>query len=118
MTHILFICGKARKRSPTAAEVASALCGVRTDFAGLSNDADERLSAEQIEWANLIAVMEKAQLARLTRQFGPLIKGKRVVCLNIPDRYEFMQPELVALLQLKLRSVLTKSMAPDGVNLP
>ena len=107
MPNILFICGKARKRSPTAADVAAGLLGVPTDFAGLSNDADERLSAEQIDWADTIAVMEKAQLARLKRQFETTLRGKRVVCLDIPDRYEFMQPELVALISRKLRRVFT-----------
>ena len=68
MANILFICGKARKRSPTAADVVSRLSAVETDFAGLSNDADERLNLEHIKWADTIAVMEKRQLSRLRRQ--------------------------------------------------
>lgn len=103
MLNILFVCGKARKRSPTAAEVATDILGSRTDFAGLSADADERLGTEQIDWADVIAVMEKAQRSRLKRQFGAHLGDKRVLCLDIPDRYEFMQPELVTLLGQKLR---------------
>ncbi|MDF2372511.1 MAG: phosphotyrosine protein phosphatase [Rhizobiaceae bacterium] len=109
MANILFICGKARKRSPTAADVASRLFAVETDYAGLSNDADERLNLEHIKWADTIAVMEKRQLSRLKRQYGALINGKRLVCLDVPDQYEFMQPELVALLDEKLRRTLTKA---------
>lgn len=117
VSQILFICGKARKRSPTAAAVASGFPGVTTDFAGLSNDADDRLSAEHIEWADTIAVMERAQLSRLKRQFGLLTKDKRIICLDIPDRYDFMQPELVALLSRKLRAVITKLTGhPDADN--
>ncbi|WP_108660987.1 low molecular weight protein tyrosine phosphatase family protein [Acuticoccus kandeliae] len=108
MPNILFVCGKARKRSPTAADVAAREFGVQTDFAGLSNDADERLGLDQIEWADLILVMEKRQVARLNRQFGGHLKGKKVSCLNIPDNYEFMQPELVALIAEKLSRVLTR----------
>lgn len=103
MPNILFVCGKARKRSPTAAEVAADILGARTDFAGLSADADECLGTEQIDWADAIVVMEKAQRSRLKRQFGALLGDKRVLCLDIPDRYEFMQPELVTLLGQKLR---------------
>ena len=99
MPNVLFICGKARKRSPTAAQIAPGLLGCKADCAGLSADADERLSAEHIAWADVIAVMEKTQMSRLKRQFGALVGGKRVVCLDVRDEYEFMQPELVALLR-------------------
>ncbi len=106
MTNILFICGKARKRSPTAAAVAAERLGQPTDFAGLSADADERVGPEQLAWADTIAVMEKAQLSRLKRQLGSHLKGKRLVCLDIPDSYEFMQPELVELLTARLGRIL------------
>ena len=106
MPNILFICGKARKRSPTAAEVASKLLDMPTDFAGLSNDADERLSSEQIEWADIVVVMEKQQRSRLSRQFSSSLGGKKLVCLDIPDNFEFMQPELVALITKKLGRVV------------
>ena len=71
--------------------------------------ADERLNLEHSKWADVIAVMEKRQLSRLKRQYGALINGKRLVCLDVPDQYEFMQPELVALLDEKLRRTLTKA---------
>ncbi|ODN69081.1 hypothetical protein A6302_03619 [Methylobrevis pamukkalensis] len=81
MTNILFICGKARKRSPTAAAVAAEHLGQPTDFAGLSADADERVGAEHLAWADTIAVMEKAQLSRLKRQMGASLKGKHLSAL-------------------------------------
>ncbi len=96
MTRALFICGKARRRSPTAADIAVSW-GVEADFGGLSADADERLSVEQIDWAEVIFVMERRQKARLARQFT--LGSKRVVCLNIPDRYAYMEPALVARLK-------------------
>jgi predicted protein tyrosine phosphatase len=98
MRTVLFVCGKARMRSPTAAEIAPGLLGVEADYAGLSNDADVPISAEQIEWAAVIAVMERVQLARLRRRFGPELRGKHLVCLDVPDRYTFLQAELITLL--------------------
>ena len=95
---VLFVCGKARMRSPTAAEIAPGLIGVEADYGGLSTDADVALDSDQIGWADIIAVMERPQLARLKRQFGPLLRGKHLVCLDIPDRFAFMEPALVALL--------------------
>jgi predicted protein tyrosine phosphatase len=86
--------------------VAAEHLGQPTDFAGLSADADERLSPEHLAWADTIAVMEKAQLSRLRRQMGPHLKGKRLVCLNIPDNFEFMQPELIQLLAARLARIV------------
>ena len=68
------------------------------DYAGLSKDADSPLTPEQIEWATEIAVMEPRHQATLRHEFGPHLRQKRVVCLNVPDRFRFMQPELVDLL--------------------
>lgn len=106
MTRILFVCGKARKRSPTAAQVAADRLGLETDFAGPSADADERLTPEHLAGADVIAVMEKAQVARLRRQAGPALAGKRIVCLDIPDRYDVMQPELVDLVLQRLGRIV------------
>lgn len=106
MIKALFICGKARMRSPTAADIAAQWVNIQADFAGLSNDADERLSVEQINWATVIFVMEHRQKSRLSQMFGVELKGKRVICLNVLDKYAYMQPELVALLTPKLASHL------------
>ncbi len=106
MTNALFICGKARKRSPTAAGIASDWPGITSDFAGLSADADERLSTEQLDWADVICVMEARQARHLQQAFGLHLRGKRVVILGIPDRFACNDPDLIALLTPKLRVVL------------
>lgn len=89
-------------RSPTAAEVARRLWALETDYAGLSNDADEKLSREQIDWAEWILVMEPRHRRRLTALFGPALSGRKVSVLDIPDRYGFMDDTLVALLEQRL----------------
>lgn len=91
----LFICSRNRLRSPTAEQVFSTWPNVETDSAGLDNDAVVALSPEQIEWADIIFVMERAHQARLSRRFRAHLGGKRVVCLNIPDNYTLMDPALV-----------------------
>lgn len=79
---------------------------LETDSAGLAPDADTPLDAEQIRWADVIFVMERAHRNKLTQRFGPQLKGKKLVCLDIADNYTFMQPELVALLEKKMASHL------------
>jgi predicted protein tyrosine phosphatase len=96
MKRALFICSGNRLRSPTADQVFSTWPDVETDSAGLDNDAVVSLSPEQLEWADIIFVMERSHRNRLSKKFRAHLNGKRVICLNIPDDYEFMQPELVA----------------------
>jgi predicted protein tyrosine phosphatase len=88
-------------RSPTAEQVFSTWPGVETDSAGLGGDADVPLSPEQLAWADIIFVMEKTHRRRLAARFRRHLNGKRVICLDIPDDYDYMQPELVRLLEAK-----------------
>ena len=106
MIKALFICGKARMRSPTAADLVSSWPGVTADFAGLSADADERLGAEHLDWADVILVMEARQAKRLQALHGARLRGKRVVTLGVPDRFTYNDPTLIALLEPKLRVIL------------
>ncbi|WP_395671971.1 hypothetical protein [Inquilinus sp.] len=80
--------------------------GVETSSAGLNPDAEEPLTAELVEWADLIFVMEKTQRAKLSARFRSSLKRARVVCLDIPDSFEFMDPELVRLLRAKVTPLL------------
>ena len=99
--HALFICTQNRLRSPTAEQVFAEWPDVGTYSAGLAADAEVPLSSHQIAWADIIFVMENAQRSKLAARFRQQLDGKRVVCLDIPDQYGFMQPELVSLLQAK-----------------
>ena len=102
MPRALFLCSRNRLRSPTAERVFASWPNVETDSAGLALDADCVLSADQVEWADVIFVMEKAHRSKLARMFKRHLGGKKVVCLDIPDDYEFMQPELVSLLEKRV----------------
>ncbi len=77
--------------------------GVETVSAGLAPDAEEECSAELVEWADIVFVMEKAHRAKLQRRFRAHLKRARVICLDIPDDYASMQPELVRLLEQRVR---------------
>ncbi|WP_035609846.1 low molecular weight protein tyrosine phosphatase family protein [Haloferula sp. BvORR071] len=103
---LLFLCSRNRLRSPTAEAVFRDYPGVETDSAGLSPDAELRLSAEQVEWADLIFVMEAVHRQRLQRTFGKLLADKKVILLGIPDDYDYMNPDLVELLKLRCTAYL------------
>lgn len=74
---------------------------LEVDSAGLNHDAVVPLSPEQLEWADLIVVMEKGHQNRLNRKFSRHLRGKKVVVLNIPDNYDYMEPALVSLLKTR-----------------
>lgn len=109
MTRVLFVCSMNRLRSPTAEQVFASHPGIECDSAGLNNDAENPVTGELVEWAELIFVMEKAHRTKLAKRFGAHIGSRRVVCLDIADDYDFMDPELVAILKRKVTPLLTSS---------
>lgn len=109
VTNVLFICSANRLRSPTAEQVFSTWPGIETDSAGISNDASVLLSTEQVDWADIIFVMEKTHRNKLNRKFRSSLNGKRVICLDIPDDYEFMDPVLVRMLESRVGRFLSRS---------
>jgi len=64
-----------------------------------------------LDWAELIFVMGKRHRKKLGKQFRAHLGGKRVVCLDIPDEYDFMDPVLVVLLKARVRRYLLDSIA-------
>lgn len=115
MTHnVLFVCGKNRLRSPTAEQVFADWPGVETASAGTGHDADCPVSAELIAWADAVLVMESAQRVKIAAKFQPQLRGKRIAVLGIPDKFEYMAPELVRLLQEKVPRYLPARGAQPG----
>jgi predicted protein tyrosine phosphatase len=99
---VLFICSQNRLRSPTAEHIFSNRAGFEVASAGLSPEAETQVSPELLQWADVIFVMERAHRNKLSKKFGPHLKAKRVVCLDIPDEYEYMDPGLIRLLEAKV----------------
>ena len=99
---VLFICSQNRLRSPTAEQVFASWSGLETCSAGLNHDAENPVTPELLSWADIIFVMERAHRSRLSAKFKPHLGKKRVICLEIPDEFEFMDPDLVRLLKAKV----------------
>jgi predicted protein tyrosine phosphatase len=101
MKRVLFVCSQNRLRSPTAEQVFANRPGFEVASAGLNPEAETPVSPELLEWADVIFVMERAHRNKLAQKFQPHLKDKRIVCLDIPDEFEYMDPTLVRLLQTK-----------------
>lgn len=100
--NLLFVCSQNKLRSPTAEQVFSQYPGIEALSAGTNNDADTPLDAELVDWADIIFAMERMHVSKLRGRFRKYLDGKRVICLDIPDDYEFMDPGLVRLLEAKV----------------
>ena len=102
MKKVLFVCSRNRLRSPTAEQVFSSRRDIEVMSAGTDNDAENPLTTELVEWADIIFVMERIHRTKLQTRFKASLKNARVICLDIPDRYTFMDPDLVQLLEVKV----------------
>ncbi|WP_171475952.1 low molecular weight protein tyrosine phosphatase family protein [Frigoriglobus tundricola] len=98
----LFVCEGNRHRSPTAERLYAATPNVKVRSAGTSPLARVEITDELLEWADVVFVMDRLLERSIRKRFTAVLEGKRVVCLEIPDDYQLMQPELLALLTERL----------------
>ena len=104
--NVLFVCSQNRLRSPTAEQTFASYPNINVASAGTNADADNPLTTELVEWADLIFVMERSHRNKLQKKFKAELKDARLICLEIPDEYEFMDEGLVRLLKAKVGRVL------------
>lgn len=104
--NVLFICSRNQWRSPTAEKVwrnHPLLC-VRS--AGTSSNARHHVSEDDLQWAEVIFVMEDKHKSRLVAEYGRVVEFKPIYVLDIPDEYKYMDPELIAELERSVGGIL------------
>jgi predicted protein tyrosine phosphatase len=106
---VLFVCDANRLRSPTAEAIFSARPLLDVKSAGLAKQATVPLTIELLEWADLTFVMEKRQRNIIQSRFKGIYQRKRIICLYIPDDFEFMDPELINLLEERVAPHLERN---------
>lgn len=100
---LLFVCSQNRLRSPTAEAICQGIAGIEATSAGTNNDAEQPLTGDLIEWADIIIAMERVHRNRINAKFRSQMTGKPLFVLGIPDDYDYMQSELVELLKVRLQ---------------
>ncbi|MEK5163861.1 protein tyrosine phosphatase [Paenibacillus sp. FSL R5-0527] len=99
---LLFICSRNKWRSLTAEKIFNGRKGHEVRSAGTEENARVRVNEGHIGWADLIFVMEKKHVRRLQDKFRSEISSKQVICLNIPDDYQFMDEDLIEILEARV----------------
>ena len=92
--NLLFICSRNQRRSITAERLYDGFPGYTVRSAGTDRGSRIRVTQDDIEWADFIFVMEDRHLQELRRKYKGPLHGKRLICLQIPERYGAMTLEL------------------------
>ncbi|MGL5422281.1 low molecular weight protein tyrosine phosphatase family protein [Serratia fonticola] len=97
--NVLFVCSRNQWRSPTAERIWQRTPGLTTRSAGTSRNAKKTVTPELLRWADMIFVMEQKHKSRLVAEYQRLLEHKPLHVLDIPDDYQYMDPELITLLE-------------------
>ncbi len=95
--NVLFVCNQGKHRSKTAALLFKDQFD--TDFVGLFSL--HPLTEKQLEWADLVVVMEDFQRKEIANRFPKHYLQKQIISFDVPDVYSFNQPALISLLKQK-----------------
>jgi predicted protein tyrosine phosphatase len=99
---LLFVCRQNRKRSATAERLFCKRADLDVRSAGTAADALVRVNANMLDWADVIFIMDDDQRLWLESTFKGHPSLERVICLEIPDIFAFLQPELIQLLEKRV----------------
>jgi len=99
---VLFICNQNQHRSKTAEEIFSSR--FETKSAGLYNH--DPVTAAQLDWADIIVVMEDEQRAEIGRRFPKQYLSKRIISFGIPDQFHYRQHTLIQALNSRMDALL------------
>ncbi len=103
---LLFVCSRNQWRSPTAEALFQNSDLYTAKSAGTSDKARVKITPGLINWADYIFVMEKRHAAIIQRNYPDLLVDTRLVILHITDDYQYMDPELIDILQSRLAEYL------------
>jgi predicted protein tyrosine phosphatase len=107
---ILFVCTVNRMRSATAHKIFESDRRFEVDSAGTDKSANAVLEPEHLEWADVVVVMEKYHRNFIRKKYPEYYSKKKIVCLYIPDDFDFMQPELITILNDKVEDVYRRGL--------
>lgn len=97
---ILFVCSGNIHRSPTAANMFKDRKGFEVRSAGTSVGTPNPVSAELVDWADKIFVMEEEHREFIVQQFPEA--ASKITVLDIEDNYYREDPRLKAILKERL----------------
>jgi predicted protein tyrosine phosphatase len=116
---VLFVCRQNKVRSLTAEHLYRVRPDLEVRSAGTVTFAKNQLTEDLMDWADAVFVFDESQLEAMKRRFGKKDFGKPVVCLGLPDTFDYKSQQLVLKLTAKLEPYLGRpSPKPAKTRLP
>lgn len=106
---ILFVCSMNQWRSPTGERIYADRPMVQARSCGTNKNARKRVSPVDLNWADVVLVMETKHKQRLMAEFPGEMRFKELHVLDIPDNYKFMDPELIEEIVAAVEPILTRN---------
>lgn len=107
---ILFVCTINKMRSATAHRLYEEDERFIVKSAGTDKNAAVVLDHHLLLWADAIVVMEKEHRNFIRKYYPEIYNTKKIVCLYIPDLFDYMQPELISMLKDKFEDVYRRGL--------
>lgn len=104
--NLLFVCSKNKWRSRTAETIFKNSVTHHVKSAGTSDGAVVRLTDKLLDWADLVFVMEEKHEQIIQKKYKSPIFNEKVIVLDIPDEYQYMNEELILILQTAVQPSL------------
>lgn len=116
---VLFVCRQNKVRSLTAEHLYRVRPDLEVRSAGTVTFAKTQLDEALMAWADAVFVFDETQLEAMEKRFGTKDFGKPVVCLGLPDTFDYKSQQLVLKLTAKLEPYLGRPIAkPARTRLP
>lgn len=103
--NVLVVCGRNKRRSRTAEYLFKNDMRFDIRSVGLSPKSERQLRVKDLEWADLVLVMDNQQKKRIVDQFRKT-ELPEIQTLHIDDVYEYLEPELIEILTEKINGTL------------
>lgn len=102
----LFICSRNQWRSPTAERILQQVTVFIRVLRGTSRHAKHSLTVKDIAWADCICVMEQKHKTWIKEKFHKELSHKKIIVLDIPDDYQYMDEDLIEILKQSMQYYL------------
>jgi predicted protein tyrosine phosphatase len=112
---VLFVCTQNKVRSLTAEHLYRARPDLAVKSCGTATFAKNQLTAELLNWAEVVFYFDDSQAEVINRNFAPVVTEKPVICLGLPDVFTYKSDALVVKLTTKLDPYLGR---PNAKRLP
>ena len=112
---VLFVCRQNKVRSLTAEHLYRVRPDLDVRSAGTATFAKNQLTEELLTWADLIFVFDETQTEAIETRFGHVVQEKQVICLDLPDVFDYKSRSLVVKLTAKLEPYLGR---PNSKKVP